>query len=185
MSSLAQFYRGAAPTPFTNPASAAGVDAHAVYCDALSSHIEDQIHSQFDAGSQTVLQKVELNPVLSPLHAANCFSENQAPLPSAPDSISDIVMDPRHALLQFMALATPSDSVLQDIQSRFHEHVAAMTSTFETKVTGSHSSPVELIENVPDAVAPVKTTLAYVQVPHGDEVVLSLVWRVSTILSLT
>jgi extracellular elastinolytic metalloproteinase len=39
---------------------------------------------------------------------------------------------------------------------------------------------VEMINNVPDAVSPVKAKPVYIQLPDGDKTMLVQAWRVST-----
>lgn len=89
------------------------------------------------------------------------------------------VGDAKRALLQFMIAATPNERVLQDIMTRYDEHLSNMASTFENHLVGDHDVMVEHITNVPDTVNPVKAKLSYVQVPKGDKTVLNLVWKVS------
>lgn len=175
-----QFYRGAVPPPFVNPAAATDVARpHETYCTALYEQVQSS-HVAYSGGSQTVFKPStasdSVNPVVQPLYEANCA---QLAVPHAFHSSSGDIADPREPLLQFMIAATPNEHVAEDILARYNAHVANMTSTLTHKLVGEgHEYLVEMIENVPDAVAPVKTTIAYVQVPHGEETVLSLVWKV-------
>lgn len=102
-------------------------------------------------------------------------------LPSSFDG--DDVSDCRPALLKFMATATPDSRVASDILNHFSHHKDAMTVTpanyFTSPISGEHS--VEFtVDNVPDAVNPVKAKLAYTQVPSqdGESTELHLVWKV-------
>jgi extracellular elastinolytic metalloproteinase len=96
---------------------------------------------------------------------------------------SDISMSQRHALLQFMIAATPKSEVVQDIMTRYDDHIANMASSFEHHFVGDgHNQMVELIANVPDTVSPVKAKPVYIQVPDGDKTVLVQSWRVSIFL---
>ena len=52
-----------------------------------------------------------------------------------------------------------------------------MRVSFEHHLAGDHP-PSFTVENVPDAVNPVKGRLAFVQVPTGDTTTLQLVWKV-------
>ena len=108
------------------------------------------------------------------------------------DADDESISDPRKALLHFMAVATPHQHVVDDIANRFPEIIENMFSTFETHLVGDHAVVMELIDNVPDTVNPVKAKLTYVQVPdiEGGSTALRLAWRVSVgnthrVLSLT
>ena len=86
--------------------------------------------------------------------------------------------DPRHALLQFMIAATPEDHMVQDILSKYDEYVDRMSSYMDSHFVGGETRiPIELIDNVPETVNPVKARLAYIQVPDGDTTHLDLVWK--------
>lgn len=87
---------------------------------------------------------------------------------------SEGIEDVRAALLQFMAIATPSLDTEADILRNHDTHKVQMTISPASE-TGSY-----LIGNVPDTVNPVKATLAYSQVPNlnGDATSLELVWKV-------
>jgi extracellular elastinolytic metalloproteinase len=77
-----------------------------------------------------------------------------------------------------MVVATPEEHMVQDILSRYDEYIDGMTSTFDTRLVGSDVvNAIELIDNVPEAVSPVKARLAYIQVPHDGTNVLELVWK--------
>lgn len=93
----------------------------------------------------------------------------------------DDVVDPRNALLQFMVAATPSDAVVTDILSNHDQIIEDMTSWFEAHLIGDQNAIlVEMIDNVPDAVSPVKAKPVYIQLPDGDKTTLMQAWRVST-----
>ena len=55
-------------------------------------------------------------------------------------------------------------------------YISDIRVTFEHHLTGDHP-PSFTVENVPDAVNPVKGRLAFVQVPNGDTTTLQLVWK--------
>jgi len=119
------------------------------------------------------------------LHDSNC-EHVLTPLSSrfSGTRYSEASMSQRHALLQFMIAATPKGEVVQDIMTRYDEHVANMSSTFVHHFVGDdHTSMMELISNVPDAVSPVKAKPVYVQVPVGDKTVLVQSWRVNFLFS--
>ena len=89
-------------------------------------------------------------------------------------------VDPRNALLQFMIAATPNDAVVADIVSNHDQIIEDMTSWFDHQIIGHGTSAlVEMIDNVPDAISPVKAKPVYIQLPDGDKTILIQAWRVS------
>ena len=90
--------------------------------------------------------------------------------------------DFRPALLRFMATATPDPRVASDILNHFFEHKDAMAVTPVSHfVPSSGQHTIEFtVDNVPEAVNPVKAKLAYIQVPRqdGEGTDLHLVWKV-------
>ena len=92
--------------------------------------------------------------------------------------------DPRSALLQFMVAATPNDAVVANILNNHDQIVAGMTSWFEPHLVGDNNAVlVEMINNVPDTVSPVKAKPVYIQLPNGDKTMLIQSWRVSELWS--
>ena len=87
---------------------------------------------------------------------------------------------PTDAVLRFMVAATPHNELMHDILDNYDSYAKRITTTTETHFNddGTHQT-FEYLHNVPDTVNPVKAHLAYVQVPHGEKTVLSLVWKVS------
>ena len=113
------------------------------------------------------------------LHEWNC-----ANVPRVQATVdTGVVVGPQHALLYFIAVATPNEQLVQDIATNFQEYVHNMSSTMETHFVGSHEVNIQLFDNVPDAVSPVKAQLVYTQVPHGDSTTLRLVWKVCIFLN--
>ncbi len=93
---------------------------------------------------------------------------------------SSDIFDPRSALLQFMIAATPNDAVVANILDNHDQIIAGMTSWFEPQLVGNNNAVlVEMINNVPDAVSPVKAKPVYIQLPDGDKTMLIQSWRVS------
>ena len=89
--------------------------------------------------------------------------------------------DFRPALLKFMATATPDPRVASDILNHFSRHRDAMAITPVSHFAPSGEHSIEFtVDNVPEAVNPVKTKLAYIQVPSQDgaRTELHLVWKV-------
>lgn len=77
-----------------------------------------------------------------------------------------------------MIAATPEQHMVQDILSKYDDYINGMTSYMDSHFVGGETHvPIELIDNVPDAVNPVKARLAYIQVPDGDSTHLDLVWK--------
>ena len=117
------------------------------------------------------------NDILEHLLKSNCeiFS-----LPSHFDAQD--MSDCRPALLKFMATATPDSSIASDILSHFSRHKDAMTITPVAHFTSpaGEQSIEYTVDNVPEAVNPVKSKLAYIQVPSqdGEGTDLHLVWKV-------
>lgn len=114
------------------------------------------------------------------LYTSNCAHTHMPYKFAAEDLMSSGggIGDSKRALLQFMIAATPNDQILQDILSRYDEHLEKMSSSFEVSFVNDHTTMIEHIDNVPDTVNPVKAKLAYVQVPKGGKTVLNLVWKV-------
>ncbi|KAH9021757.1 extracellular elastinolytic metallo proteinase [Lactarius hengduanensis] len=88
------------------------------------------------------------------------------------------IFDPRSALLQFMIAATPNDAVVASILNNHDQIIAGMTSWFEPRLVGDDNAVrVEMIDNVPDSVSPVKAKPVYIQLPDGDKTMLIQAWR--------
>jgi len=92
----------------------------------------------------------------------------------------DDLADPRDALLQFMVAATPHDAVVAEILDKYDQIRENMISWFDRHLIGDdHGILLEMIDNVPDAVSPVKAKPVYIQLPNGDKTMLMQAWRVS------
>jgi extracellular elastinolytic metalloproteinase len=91
------------------------------------------------------------------------------------------VADPRDALLQLMVATSPHDTVRMEILNNHDQIREIMTSRFENHFAGeNYGSLVKMIDNVPDAVSPVKAKPIYFQLPDADKTVLVQAWLVST-----
>jgi len=118
------------------------------------------------------------------IHEAQHLLHDNCGLMDFPEHLdADDMSDFRPALLQFMATATPNPDVASDILNRFTHHKDAMRVSSPTShFAPSHDEhPIEFtVDNVPDAVNPVKARLAYIQVPNedGEKTELHLVWKV-------
>jgi extracellular elastinolytic metalloproteinase len=77
-----------------------------------------------------------------------------------------------------MIAATPEDHMVQDILSKYDNYINGMSSHMDSHFVGSETHiPIEIIDNVPETVNPVKARLAYIQIPDGDSTHLDLVWK--------
>ena len=85
--------------------------------------------------------------------------------------------NPRAALLHFMIAAHPEPAVAEAIHEFFDGFMETMPGRFEHSLTGTLQSQVEIIENVPGTVNPVKAKLVYVQSPTCHETKLTLAWK--------
>ena len=125
--------------------------------------------------------KDEVLDRMSRLHNWNC-EHVRTPYRLAQRGITkpDDVADPRDALLQFMVAATPHDAVVKEISDKHDQIRENMISWFESHFIGDdYGILVEMIDNVPDAVSPVKAKPVYIQLPDGDKTMLMQAWRVS------
>lgn len=111
------------------------------------------------------------------LHDSNCRFQD---LPYDMASADADPLDFRSALLQFMIAATPKDKVVNDILANFDGHIDKMVVTQTQHLTADDGQTLEMtVDNVPDAVSPVKARLAYIQVPtQQGPTELNLVWKV-------
>ena len=168
-----------APEPFTNVNAIR--DHRREACEAMfnsftsfqSTHVVD---SEQVIMAQAPIPSAEIHQVQHLLHD-NCESMDFSEHMNA-DDMSDF----RPALLQFMATATPNPAVAGDILNRFTYYKDAMRVSPTSHFAPSHGEhAIEFtVDNVPDAVNPVKAKLAYIQVPgkDGENTELHLVWKV-------
>jgi extracellular elastinolytic metalloproteinase len=161
---------------------------HAEFCDILQDQLVERLsllHQQSVAADQIAISglppKDEPLGRMHNLHDWNC-EHVRTPYEFAQRGFvkPEDVVDPRNALLQFMIAATPNDAVVSDIISNHDQIIEDMTSWFEPHLVGDeHGILVEMINNVPDAVSPVKAKPIYIQLPDGDKTMLMQAWRVS------
>ena len=163
---------------------------HAEFCDLLQDQLAGRLNlvrQQSVAADQVTMSGVlpydEPLEHMQSLHSWNCehvrtpyeFAERGFTKPE-----DDV--DPRNALLQFMIAATPNDAVVADIVGNHDQIIEGMISWFEHQfISHETATRVEMIENVPDAVSPVKAKPVYIQLPDGDETMLIQAWRVSAL----
>ncbi|KAI0288984.1 extracellular elastinolytic metallo proteinase [Russula brevipes] len=179
------FYRGGVPSIFlmdepTTPGP------HAEFCDILQDSVIERLNllqQQVVAADQVTMsgssRKDEPLERMQRLYRWNC-EHVRTPYEFAQMGFvkPDDLVDPRDALLQFMVAATPKDAVVADILSNYGQIIENMTSWFESHFIGDDTTvPVEMIDNVPDAVSPVKAKPVYIQLPNGDKTILTQAWR--------
>lgn len=171
-------YQGAAPG--AGPVRTS-IHPHAEYCSQLANEFDTRTaHYKRQLGGQTIIDELTFyrNTILRPLE--HMFESSCTFTDLADEFVSKDhkLEDPRHALLQFMIAATPNESMVQDILSKYDGYINEMTSYMDSHFVGGETHiPTELIGNVPDTINPVKARLAYIQVPDGDSTHLDLVWK--------
>ncbi|KIK64261.1 hypothetical protein GYMLUDRAFT_40547 [Collybiopsis luxurians FD-317 M1] len=158
---------------------------HSEYCQDLTSELESQFsafvalqNEQVPLGSQSAKEFDEFAGPLTHLHYSNCQFHTLADEMASqrPQAIGEIG-DMRPALLQFMVAATPSSDVVTDILSKYDQHLEKMTVSGVNHFVDGEQTYL-YIDNVPDAVKPVKAHMAYVQVPTKDgSVELVTAWK--------
>lgn len=140
---------------------------------------------EFVATDQVTLSglppKDEVLDRMSRLHGWNCEHVRTPYELAQRESTKPVdVADPRDALLQFMVAATPHDAVVAEILDKHDQIRENMISWFDSHFIGDeYGVLVEMIDNVPDAVSPVKAKPVYIQLPDGDKSMLMQAWRVS------
>jgi extracellular elastinolytic metalloproteinase len=183
-----QFFRGSVPSIslFDEPITPG---PHAEFCGLLQDQLVERLNlfrQESVATDQITLSglppKDEALDHMSRLHRWNCEHVRTPYELAERGFVKPIdVVDPRNALLQFMVAATPNDAVVAEILSNHDQISENMTSWFEAHFIGDdYGTLVEMIDNVPDAVSPVKAKPVYIQLPDGDKTMLTQAWRVST-----
>ena len=183
-----QFYRGSVPSialidePITS-------GPHAEFCDILQDRLVERLgllHQQSIAADQITMSGVLPNdePLerMHRLHRWNCEHVRTPSVFAGRGFVRpDDLVDPRNALLQFMIAATPNEAVVTDILSNHDQIIEDMSYWFEPHfISDDNAVLLEMIDNVPDAVSPVKARPVYIQLPDGDKTMLVQAWRVST-----
>jgi len=130
---------------------------------------------------QVIMGQVPVAP--HPSHELEHILDTNCQLLELPPHLTtEDKFDFRPALLYFMATATPSSELASNILRNFDQHKRGMKVSHVSHFAPSGSVPqVEFaVDNVPDAVNPVKARIAYIQVPNqaGDNTELHLVWKV-------
>ncbi|PBK98502.1 hypothetical protein ARMGADRAFT_986402 [Armillaria gallica] len=181
------FYKGPTPQAFSNPDLDDIRHPHREYCEELEVEMKSRLDSFLGQYGQTVMEEFgswESHPKfrsffgpLAHIHTSNCRATH-LPYDMASSAEVDFA-DVRPALLQFMLAATPDDKMVNDILANYDEYLAKMSVSQEDHFVNPDEPVVMSIDNVPDAVNPVRSSLTYIQVPNkkGDSTDLNLVWR--------
>jgi len=148
---------------------------HTEYC----SQLWDDLDNRRKLVDEQVIMSAYVIQPLEHLYQSHC-EYIDIPYAMHSSSIDQGGSSSHNALLQFMIAATPKASVAQDILANYDMYLSQMKSEFTTYLVGTHMIQAEIIHNVPDTINPVKAKLAHVQVQHGSETVLNLVWKVCT-----
>ncbi|KAL4244438.1 Extracellular metalloproteinase [Abortiporus biennis] len=177
------FYRGLDASLDFAPNAVGTADVHAEFCNQLAEEMESRVQSlqqqSVSSGEQVIMgNAVQDLGDLPTIYEWNC-AHVQTPYAMAEGkSFTETESDySKEALLQFMIAATPDNHLSQDMIDRSGDYLNKMKVSFEHNVAGSHAMPSFTIDNVPDAVNPVKANMVFVQVPNGDATSLELVWK--------
>ncbi|KAL0959158.1 hypothetical protein HGRIS_014444 [Hohenbuehelia grisea] len=93
-------------------------------------------------------------------------------------SVDVVRQSMKTALLQLILISTPRSETSQSIFADYDSHLRDMTITASSMYKSETHRRVFRIDNVPDAVRPVKVYLAYAQAPDGASgTKLALVWK--------
>jgi len=172
------FYNGATPPPFANPEVSVIRDHRQESCDQLYQLYQSFMGPNIVDSEQIVMGSAKHSNDLSrdfeDMLKHNCEIFD---LPAHFDA--EDISDFRPALLKFMATATPDPRVASDIMNHFSRHKDAMSVSPISHFAPAGENSIEFtVDNVPEAVNPVKAKLAYIQVPTQDgQTDLHLVWR--------
>ncbi|KAJ7902818.1 Fungalysin metallopeptidase-domain-containing protein [Mycena olivaceomarginata] len=180
------FFTGPTPSHFMQQQ---GLDEdirhpHQEFCDGLTDEIDLHRDSFLASSDQVVMGDSAPSPKadaalkhLAHVHYSNCRFQALPTDMAAKAQEKDL--DLRTALLQFMVAATPNNHVVNDILGNFEHYLSQMGEYMGGNPFAPSDEPMFfMVDNVPDAVNPVKATLAYHQVAGKDDSVrLSLVWK--------
>ncbi|KAI6016486.1 Fungalysin metallopeptidase-domain-containing protein [Pisolithus marmoratus] len=160
------------------------VHPHALYCsqlgDALLTH--HALLVEADTGGQDTFndyhKTLEGIATLTHLYDSNCAIISLPPT-SYTGTYPQIDMDPRRALLEFMAAALPkSHPAFEGVLEHPEQYVEVIKMIPETHLLGDHASVSMVLTGVPGTVGDVKARITWVQVPREDgSVKLELVHR--------
>jgi extracellular elastinolytic metalloproteinase len=152
---------------------------HAEYCQSINSQYSRMINFGGN-GAQTPLhpESASLLHLLSTHCAFDALPEQ-----FAKDYPSTDFGDLRPALLQFMIAATPREGLAEEMIGNHQHYIDGMSVMMGGPFAPSDEHATVLVDNVPDAVGPVKSKLVYNQVvsKDGKSTQLALSWKVSSL----
>ncbi|KAH8105305.1 Fungalysin metallopeptidase-domain-containing protein [Cristinia sonorae] len=177
------FYRGEEEVGF---GSSTPVDPHSEYCQQLAAELSRRAEARqslYSSGEQVVLggrpAQTSDEGILSELYEWNC-AHVETPFKMTSEgklSTKEDEMYSEQALLQFMIAATPNSGLAQSIIENPSTFIEKMRVTPVHDFSGDNAAPSFVIDNVPDAVSPVKAKMAFVQVPSDESTTLQPVWK--------
>ncbi|KAH9849143.1 Fungalysin metallopeptidase-domain-containing protein [Lenzites betulinus] len=146
------------------------VDPHSQYCELLEEEISGQLQTS-PARSKALEQLMLLSEWNCGFVDAPDYMMGHPDLAAAEDAATG---DISRALLQFMLAASPNDDLQLEILDNPAKFLPKMDVSFQHHMS---EQPFFTVDNVPDAVNPVKGRLAFVQVPDGRSTTLQLVFK--------
>jgi len=174
------FFNGQTPEPFSNENVNAIRDPRQEACDQLFQSLTALQRANVVDSEQVIMSQAPM-PSQSTHELEHMLKSNCEIFDLPPHLNSEDMADFRPALLKFMATATPKSDLASDILKNFNKHRDGMSITPVTHFAPSNGEQhIEFtVDNVPDAINPVKAKLAYIQVPNkaGDNTELHLVWK--------
>ncbi|CAL1702728.1 unnamed protein product [Somion occarium] len=178
------FHRGPLGDPFS--LTSERLDVHSEYCNQLAAEMQSRVHRiQHQLfGEQTPMRDVldreqQGFETLFELREWNCAHVDTPYKMSVEGKFSASSEEAfaGQALLQFMIAATPNSGLAESMAQRPSDYLNKMTFSYVHDLTGESVTPAFIIDNVPDAVSPVKAKMVLVQVPSGHATTLEAVWR--------
>ena len=174
------FYKGSAPDAFTSPNVNTLRDPRQESCDQLY-QTATALHRQNVVDTEQIVMGAASRPSADELELEHLIRSN-CEIFDLSEKYNDNDLETfAPALLKFMATATPDSGLASDILNNTPKYLDALTITpvHHFSPDGGAHAPEFLVEDVPDAVNPVKAKLAYIQVPSADGVgtELELVWQ--------
>jgi extracellular elastinolytic metalloproteinase len=152
---------------------------HAEYCESISSQYSRMINYGGDTSQMPLhLESASLEHLLSTHCGFTALPEQFAEAYPTTD-----FGDLRPALLQFMIAATPKEGLSEEMVGNHQHYIDGMSVMMGGPFAPSDDHATVLVDNVPDAVSPVKSRLVYNQVvsKDGKSTHLALAWKVSSL----
>jgi len=153
-------------------------EPHQAYCSALSSQLDTALMGSSDG--QAVLGGLSNEAPADTSLLEHLVDSNCAHV-GTPHRLHDTTADvevPFAALMQLMIAVTPNLDLAENMLENYGQYASKMELYANHDLAGTHGSTAFVVTNVPDAVAPVKARIAFVQVPNkAGETELQLVWK--------